>query len=142
MSKAHQYIIKAAALRAQADKLEKVAALVGRDADSGSGSMSTAAKIGIGAGALGLGGGTLLGQRFQNLQRANDLKNLKNAMTAGAVTLGGLHGLNALNASDSVFGAGASALAGGIKGGILGHSLLTMWNNAKDYLDLKNLGLL
>jgi hypothetical protein len=162
MSKAHQYIIKAAALRAQADKLEKVAVLVDQDVDSGSGSMSTAAKVGLGlgAGALGLGAlggagalgfsaggvrglatGGALATKHLALQRARDLKAVRNAALKPALIWGG-----ALGAIPLIFGAhpiltGIGALLGAAGGGMSGYSLATLRNNIKDYKALKKAGL-
>lgn len=158
MNKARQCIIKAAALRAQADKLEKVAALVGRDADSGSGSTSTATKVGIGlgAGALGLAAGGALGLpvgaalgfgkggalafRLRDLQRAADLKAVRNTIIRGAITRGGIVGIGSLLAGAHPAVAGYRALVGGIEAGRFGHELASLSDNIKDYIRLKKVG--
>lgn len=160
MNKARQCIIKAAALRAQADKLEKVAALVGQDVDSGSGSTSTAAKVGIGlgAGALGLAAGGALGLpvgaalgfgkggalafRLRDLQRAADLKAVRSFALKSALNTGVIKGVGTLLAGGHPVAAGINALASGIEGGRFGYNLASLGNNIKDYIKLKKLGLL
>jgi hypothetical protein len=162
MSKARQCIIKAAALRAQADKLEKVAVSVDQDVDSGSGSWSTAAKIGLGlgAGALGLGAlggagalgfsagsvrgliaGHALANRWRALQRARDLKAVRNSMATSALTWGGIRGIGSLLAGAHPVVAGVDALLGGMQGGTFGYNLASLRNNIKDYMALKDAGL-
>lgn len=160
MSRAHKCIIKAAALRAQADKLEKVAALVDQDVDGGSRPMSTAAKVGLGlgagalglaaggalgfgtGGALGLAKGHALGLRLRDLRRASDLKDLRSTALRSAVLSGGITGVGSLLAGAHPVVAGLSALSRGIEAGRFGHELASLSNNIKDYIRLSRAGLM
>ena len=168
MSKARQCIIKAAALRVQADKLEKVAVLVDQDVDGGSRPMSTAAKVGLGlgagalglaaggalgfgtggalglakGGALGLAKGRELGLRWRDFRRASDLKDLRSTALRAAVLSGGITGVGSLLAGAHPVVAGLRALSRGIEAGRFGHELVSLSNNIKDYIRLSRAGLM
>lgn len=88
MNKVAQCMVKAAQLRAQADKLEKVALLLdGSDEITG-------ADLGIGAGALGLLGGGAYGinKLMQNRAALAEAAARKSMLLKGALGLGGLGG--------------------------------------------------